>query len=604
MKRLGLILVLAWPWWAGMSAHAKAPSQAAIAPEPAPQQLQLAWLGHDDQVHTAVLGPNGQALSNPRWRPDQLVPLGSLWKLLAYAELSERGRTEPAYTCQGQNKDEVYCCHTGERIDRGTALWKSCGLYFEPTRTHAPGEPWGTHLPTLPPTMSGLLAPGALHSRSLVPVTDWLRWLAQWPTATQQAAAADLLAYWLQGPGQGALGEVGSRLRLKTFTLERQDRQAAGQRWAGASGWLSDGRPVWMAAQGSSKQVLPAWGPIALRHMDEAEPPSTASAPLSATCVDVRFFARYPVAAIVPTGTHAVPAPLAPTDAQAPTLLPQGRYEVRFVNGVKLPIESRGDLRVSWPMAPALRPAARASSDEASQPILHGRYALDDYIARVIDREGSGQPQAAARALAVAARSYVLSHGESFQGCLSMDDSSTRQRVAPRPASTAARAAAQATADLVLSHSAGRYHSTRAAPQMLSWRQAVQQAEHDQRFDQILAQAYPGDSLRTTSGSGGSQCEALPLAQQWLDRQRSVWQRQLQGEAGYEPSGPVQVCRLQNGLPHALRQTGRLYVRGLQSLDDRLTLAHEYLHLAFSGHPRGSDETFIEARARQLLGMP
>jgi uncharacterized protein YfaQ (DUF2300 family) len=600
MKRLGLILALAWPWWAGMGVHAKVPAQ---APEPAPQQLQLAWLGHDDQVHTAVLGPTGQAPAS-RWQADQLVPLGSLWKLLAYAELSERGRNEPAYTCQGQDKEEVYCCHAGERIDRGTALWKSCGLYFEPARTHGPGEAWGTHLPTLPPTMSGLLAPGALHSRSLVPVADWLRWLAQWPTATQQAAAADLLAYWLQGPGQSALGEVGSRLRLKTFTLERQDRQAVGQRWAGASGWLSDGRPVWMAAQGSSKQVLPTWGPIALRYMDEAEPPSMASAPPSATCVDVRFFARYPVEAIIPTGPRAGVAPLAPPNTPIATPLPKGRYEVRFVNGVKLPIESQGDLLVSWPNASAARPSPHANGDPAPGPILRGRYALDDYIARVIDREGSGQPQAAARALAVAARSYVLSHGQSTQGCLSMDDSSTRQRVAPRPASPAARAAAQATADLVLSRSAGLYHSTRAAPQLLSWQLAVRQAEQGQRFDQILAQAYPGDSLRTTSGSGGTSCEALPLAQQWLDRQRSIWQRQLQGEAGYGPSGPVQVCRLQNGLPHALRQTGRLYVRGLQSLDDRLTLAHEYLHLAFSGHPRGSDETFIEARARQLLGMP
>ena len=39
----------------------------------------------------------------------------------------------------------------------------------------------------------------------------------------------------------------------------------------------------------------------------------------------------------------------------------------------------------------------------------------------------------------------------------------------------------------------------------------------------------------------------------------------------------------------------------LQSLQDRLDLTHEYLHLAFDAHPNGQDETYIEGLARHLL---
>jgi uncharacterized protein YfaQ (DUF2300 family) len=42
-------------------------------------------------------------------------------------------------------------------------------------------------------------------------------------------------------------------------------------------------------------------------------------------------------------------------------------------------------------------------------------------------------------------------------------------------------------------------------------------------------------------------------------------------------------------------------VRGVRSLQDRLDLTHEYLHLAFEAHPNGQDETYIEGLARHLL---
>lgn len=553
----------------------------AQAGEPARGELQLAWLDAAGGFHAVALTPDGSSRPLPPapFAHGDEVPLGSLWKLAAYARLADNPVREGDYTCTGRQREEVYCCEPGQRISRGAALWRSCGLYFQPSRLGWDRLLLGETLQALPSSLSVLQQAGGLGERTRVPLADWLAWLGRWPAATRQQAQDDLAGYWLQGPGRKALGEVGGRLRLKTFTLERREPGAAGERWSGASGWTREGTPLWMAARGSSAQVVPTWAPLVLRHLDaqrEAGQPWPA-ADGGASCVEVSFFSRYPLQAIEPA-----PA--------AEGVLPDGRWRVRFANGVQLDIESRRDL--TW------------RRDVTGQPQLLGRFTLDDYVARVVDREGAGQPAAASQALSVAARSYVLANGQpGAGGCLAIADSSARQRVAPRPPTAAARAAVRHTADLVLQGAEGRYHSTRAGRDVMAWTDAVRAAEAGQGFQQILASAYPRATLATAGGRGSQGCEPLPQAEQWLAARRGRWQRLLAGEAGYTVPPPVQVCRLQQGRAHALRSTARIYAAGLHSLEDRLTLVHEFLHLAFSGHPRGADEHFIEQQARRLLGV-
>ena len=50
-----------------------------------------------------------------------------------------------------------------------------------------------------------------------------------------------------------------------------------------------------------------------------------------------------------------------------------------------------------------------------------------------------------------------------------------------------------------------------------------------------------------------------------------------------------------------ISSSGALYVYALKSEEDRIALAHEYVHLAFQHHPRGLDEGFVEATARTLI---
>lgn len=565
---------------------------------PAPGELWVAWLDAQGELRTAVASTDGQRepVFGVPALADATVPLGSLWKLVAHARLTDAGVPESPYTCRGTGGDEVYCCEPGQRVRRAAALWRSCGPYFAPARIGWPQLPADGALQSLPASMRSLADGDALRSTARVPLRDWLRWLGAWPPVTQQAARADLLGYWLQGPGRAALGEVGSRLRVKTFTVEAGPA-APGTRWAGASGWTSDGTPVWMAARGASANVVPQQAARVLALLDaeterarqggDASPWHLAASP--SPCVDVDFFSRYPLRSLSPSPAR---------DGR----LPAGRYQLRFVNGRTLPLQSDGE------------PIVRRQGGGVA---LTGRFALDDYIARVIDREGSAQPAAAARALAVAARTYVLANGKWQGGCLRVADSSATQRVSPNPPSAGARAAARDTAELVLHGRGitGRFHATDAREGVMSWADAVSGAKAGRAFDRLLREAYgPAAGLRGLGGADGfagtaalaSDCEPLPQATDWLHAQQPRWRRALLGEAGYRTPAAVQVCRLQQGRPHALRASGRIYAAGwsgVQSLEERLTLAHEYLHLAFDGHPRGRDEGFIERRARQLLGV-
>ncbi|MGV8744183.1 DUF2300 domain-containing protein, partial [Pseudomonas aeruginosa] len=72
-------------------------------------------------------------------------------------------------------------------------------------------------------------------------------------------------------------------------------------------------------------------------------------------------------------------------------------------------------------------------------------------------------------------------------------------------------------------------------------------------------------------------------------------------ETGYQEIPSFSVCRLASGRPYVDRERERIFVRGLYSLQERLDLTHEYLHLAFHAHPTGKDENYVDSLARRVL---
>ena len=202
--------------------------------------------------------------------------------------------------------------------------------------------------------------------------------------------------------------------------------------------------------------------------------------------------------------------------------------------------------------------------------------------------------------MTVAIRTFLQQNANREGDCLTIPDSSATQRVSASPATTGARTMTAWTQDLIYAGDPVHYHGSRATEGTLSWGQATAQAGQGERYDQILAFAYPDNSL-SRWGAPRSTCQLLPKAKAWLAKKMPQWRRILQGETGYNEPDVFAVCRLVSGFPYTDRQQKRLFIRNFFTLQDRLDLTHEYLHLAFDGYPTGLDENYIETLTRQLL---
>jgi uncharacterized protein YfaQ (DUF2300 family) len=230
-----------------------------------------------------------------------------------------------------------------------------------------------------------------------------------------------------------------------------------------------------------------------------------------------------------------------------------------------------------------------------------GRLPLSDYVARVIDREADAGVPEAARALAIVARTWTMQNAPFERGCFQVADSTRMQRVSANAPTAAARAAALFTDGLVLDGESVAYHRDQASTGVLSWAGAVAQARAGRAFDAILNDAFPRASLAAVTGE--RECRRLQDADAWLARVSPGWRRRLAAQAGFESPDTLAVCGLDYGHPYADRARARIYVRGMASREDRIAVAHEYLHLAFRFHPRGCDEAFVETMARTLVDV-
>jgi uncharacterized protein YfaQ (DUF2300 family) len=536
--------------------------------------LDVAWL-RDGRVESRRLGApdRGSASADAT-----LVPLGSLWKLFVYVYAADTGLSMPDYRCGGTLPDEVYCCTPGGTVDRDAALAQSCGPFFAPARLLVTREPWlrywRARLGTAPDGEFAWLAdPARLTPERTVRLGSLLRALGSVPPAARADAEAALLRVVLDGRGAGTVRTFGSRLRVKTFSWHRPDDRHA--RLGGAAGWLAGGTPVWFGGAGTSSSVLQQWAPQLAAALPA--PAAAGEATADAGCVVVDFFARYPIRSVQGA---AGPAALGPLN---------GRYVVLFENGQRLALRGVGDMTLA------------AAPD--GRPRIQGRFGVNDYVARVLDREADPNQLEPARALAILARTYLQQNAHPAAGCQQIADSSATQRVSPNPASPAALAVARWTDQLIVSGTPVRYHRDQGGPGVLSWTAAVEQARSGRAFDAILAQAFPAGWLGTAKG-GGLPCRRLHDNEDWLARMLPRWERVLRREPGYErPARLPSVCELASGAPYSEQSRNRVFMRPLATREDRITLAHEYVHIALRNHPRGQDEAYVESLARRVTDV-
>ncbi|MDN2713255.1 DUF2300 domain-containing protein [Janthinobacterium sp. SUN118] len=533
--------------------------------------LDVAWW-RDGKTEVRQLRQGGAA--PPAFDGARQVPLASLWKLFVYVYATDNKVAMPDYRCGGRDPEEVYCCDAGQSVGHDAALVQSCGLFFSPRRLMIAAAPWRQYwtgrLGSAPAgDFAWLSDPAQLAPGRLVRLDSLLRALGSIPAASRLDAEAALLRVVLDGRGAGTARWFGSQLRVKTYSWHGQRRTE--ERIGGAAGWLADGTPIWFGGAGGSSNVFEQWAP---RLAASLPPVGVAD---DGGCVVVDYFKRYPIRAVRGERGVAVPGPL------------NGRYHVQFENGQNLALRSTGELMLL--------------QEKGGRPQLRGRFGVNEYVARVLDREANAGEPEAAKALAIAARTYLQQNAVTVAGCQQIADSSATQRVSPSPATPAALAIARWTDQLIVDGVSVRYHRDLPSENTLAWTEAVRQAKQGKHYDELLAAAYPGGALSTV-GNTGTRCRRLAQNEDWLARSVPRWRRVLLGEAGYEapPQAPL-VCALQSGAPYSEQSRNRIFMRPLATREDRITLAHEYLHLGLRRHPRGQDEEYVERLARRLVEL-
>ncbi len=96
-------------------------------------------------------------------------------------------------------------------------------------------------------------------------------------------------------------------------------------------------------------------------------------------------------------------------------------------------------------------------------------------------------------------------------------------------------------------------------------------------------------------------CQRNRVIEKWLANQAPQWHKHLYPIAGFEDPGSIEVCMAKSGNPRADYRSNRIWLGHVDYEEDRRSLAHEYLHLAFKHSPKALDEVFIEAAARRVL---
>ena len=503
------------------------------------------------------------------------TPLGSLWKLFLYIFLVENQITPEPYKCTGNDPNEIFCCKPQKSIDIDKALIKSCGLFFDKVRSdilksrHGAWRLfWEKELGLKYEWLTNL---NELEPGKIVNVRDLLTSLL----STNKLSHATLRyrevlpEVLISGTAKGVVRLLGSSLKVKTFTWDDPNR--IGKFVGGFAGWLNDGSAIWVLGKGKGSQVINLWA----REINQIIFGRLNS--FSSNCVRVKFFNRYPISKVLNLNTNQL-------SNEGPL---EGDYKIIFKNGNSLKFNSTGGLHY------------KRSTDKT---FIIGLFNINEYIARVLEREVSVDPEEAAKAFAILARTYLINRAQFKDKCFVIPDSSHYQRVSIHNPSESSLAVSNWTDGLILKNIDDiQYHSTTNSHNRISWTFAKKLAKDKLFFDEILKIGYPTGILSVMKSKLSQSCKRLPLIENWLDSRSVHWGNRLKREVGYESPDSVIVCELALGNPFSDLENNRIFVKSMRTRNDKITIAHEFLHISFKNHPLGNDEIFIERTAIKLI---
>jgi uncharacterized protein YfaQ (DUF2300 family) len=487
------------------------------------------------------------------------TPFGSLWKLLAHIYFLENGETPAPYICEGKKTEEVFCCEKGKSIRFEDAISKSCGLFYEDKLKMIRSSDWKLFWDEKKISYAWL-AKSQLLPSTLIPVEELLAAFGKISSFKSFNSLKDhLFSVMTKGTLAGHISEFGSNLFIKTWTWENQ---LSGQLIGGAAGWTREGIPFWIKGDGSSKDVFKKFSSIILDLLPK-------NSKIDGTNVTVNFFKKYPIQRVLTLPDK--------KEIKFGRLI--GNYLIEFKNGNRLQVVADGKLNL------------------ALNHTISGSFTSEDYVARVLEREGDVHQPEAAKALSIIIRTYLYKHAKKNNQGLEIDDSTLLQRVSPSTAGAQAMNLTGFTNGMIL-HDDNVHYSTS------SWQKMRQLAAKNMRFNDILSAVFPGNPLKLLTDKREDDCSRIKLAENYLMHSLKKWRKTLDRHPGYEEIRNVHVCQLRLTKPFSDLKKNRIYLNFDESLEARITLAHEYLHLGFKHHPATQDEVFIEQLAQQVTGVP
>lgn len=530
--------------------------------------LQVAIYTGTDPARLFITNKNGDIFSVRNLDCRLTAPLGSLWKLFVYIWLTDKGIIPEPYLCKGGNPEESFCCKPGYAIRAEEALYLSCGLFFDPERLGISPQEWKAYWKDhVGLDFEWLTRIERLKPDTSVPVRELLDSLYRmnrlgFALGKTQSVLSNIL---IQGTAKGAVRYLGNTVKIKTFTWNHP--RLKDKYIGGFAGWLNDGASVWLAGKGKSHDILSGWD---RRLSNLLNRPKTKT---SESCVEVRFFEQYPIEKILKL-------PEDDTVGYGPL---RGIFKIGFKNGKSLTFKTDRGLYFE-------------------QMNIVGKLDLNEYVARVIDREIETEPLEAAKAFAIIIRTYLLQNAVQDRGCFRIADSSRFQRVSVQSPTSAAMNLSYWTEALILTGGKPvNYRFDQTESESFSWIRAKKLARDGCYFDEILRIAYPGSEITLMDIRENRDCERLPHIESWLKLKAEQWQRYLISLPGYERPENIEICLLRSGNPYSETEKNRMTVRSADTAEDRISIAHEYLHLVFKHHPSGMDENFIEQTARELI---
>lgn len=535
---------------------------------------------------------------------DQEYRLGSLWKVFLFTYLSARDVVLAPYHCTGQAGGR-YCSlmrgHGG--VDLNAALMQSCELAFQEFKEAIQAGEWTDFWRKLlgaeavPVWLANLDAFGA---RTEAPPETVLRLFAH--IREQSSAWPALKAALALVPWEGTAKALrhqdpNGELVVKTFTMGKVsadpsrvgyasqggapsadlnpadngdvDPSRDGGYEGGMAGWLDPDTLFWLWGEDKGARIAKAWfGEV--RDKFTGDDPGAASADLPQVCTD--FLSRYSITVV--RATDSSPAKLGPL---------YGEYIASLKHGTTVRFSSRGNIILK---------------KRGGRFALSGCFTLDDYIARVIQREGGTLPIEARKALAIVARTYLLHQAVKLDdGHLFLADSTRWQRVSIADPSNENRHIAAQTTSLVLNREVF-FHETKTGEKTFSLSLSSRQAGQGLKYDEILAGAFPSLAIIPLWSLKKTSCDELTQASEWLRYNLNAWQKELI-PLGADLMASTTVCR--NSAHRAFYFDKRIYMAGFSDTEDQITLVHEWLHAAFAETPLGDDEGRIEGLAKRLV---